>query len=82
MGSEMCIRDSLYLVYVGSDHSEEGHLPPVEIFKLDFDGNLLCRYQADQYLYSISIDKDEKYLYAMGRASAQEEARLWKYELE
>lgn len=72
----------LYLVYVGSDHSEEGHLPPVEIFKLDFDGNLLCRYQADQYLYSISIDKDEKYLYAMGRASAQEEARLWKYELE
>ena len=71
----------LYLVYQGTKSFNPTKLPPVEIFKLDFDGNLLCNYKFDRYVYSISVDSKEKYLYVASRKSVEEPPVLLRYEL-
>lgn len=57
------------------------NLSPVEIFKLDFDGNLLCNYKLDRYVYSISINKKEDTLYCASRPSVMEPPVILKYKL-
>lgn len=71
----------IYLVYEGNKHFDPTNLSPVEIFKLDFEGNLLCDYKLDRYVYSISIDSSEKYLYCASRKSVKETPTLLKYKL-
>lgn len=71
----------LYLVYVGDEHFNPEEMGPVEIFKLDYEGNLLCRYLLDRYVYSISVDASDKYLYAASRESVKELPVLLKYTL-
>lgn len=71
----------IYLIYEGNENYNPDHLEPVEIFKLDFDGNLLCNYKLDRYLYTISIDKAEKYLYGSSRNAIQDETFFVRYKL-
>lgn len=71
----------IYLVYEGNKHFDPKNLKPVEIFKFDFDGNPICNYKLDRYVYSISIDHSEKYLYCASRKSVMEPPILLRYEL-
>ena len=71
----------IYLVYEGNKHFDMKNLSPVEIFKLDFDGNLLCNYKPDRYVYSISINKKEDTLYCASRSSVMEPPVILKYKL-
>ena len=71
----------IYLVYEGNKHFDMKNLSPVEIFKLDFDGNLLCNYKLDRYVYSISINKKEDTLYCASRPSVMEPPVILKYKL-
>lgn len=71
----------IYLVYEGEEHFNLEAMNPVEVFKLDFRGNLLCRYQTDRHLYSISVDSKEEYLYGIVRSSVTEEAAFVRYKI-
>lgn len=71
----------IYLVYEGNKKFDIKDLKPVEIFKLDFDGNLICNYKFDRYVYSISVDKSEKYLYCASRKSVMGPLAILKYTL-
>lgn len=71
----------IYLVYQGTEYFDPTNLLPVEIFKLDYSGNLLCNYKVDRYVYSISIDRSEKYLYCASRKSLEEPPTILKYTL-
>ena len=71
----------IYLVYEGTKHFNPENMLPVEIFKLDFEGNPLCNYKVDRHIYSISIDKKEQYLYGVARSSVLKEPVFLKYEL-
>ena len=71
----------IYLVYEGNKHFDMKNLSPVEIFKLDFDGNLLCNYKLDRYVYSISINRKEDTLYCASRPSVMEPPVILKYKL-
>jgi len=53
----------------------------VEVFKFDFDGNLLKDYLLDRYVYTLSIDGKEEYMYCTARNSYDEEPYLIRYKL-
>lgn len=74
----------IYIIYehlIGESYDPE-HLKPVEIFKFDLDGNPITHYKLDNYVYHISVDKREKYLYATTRSSYKEPAGFIKYKLD
>lgn len=71
----------IFLVYEGNKHFDFQDLKPVEIFKLDFNGNLICNYKLDRYVYSISVDKSEKSLYCASRKTVMEPPVILRYEL-
>lgn len=71
----------IFLVYEGNKYFDFQDLKPVEIFKLDFKGNFICHYKLDRYVYSISVDKSEKYLYCASRTSVMEPPVILRYEL-
>lgn len=80
--SSFCVTSRhVYLVYEGNEKFDMEHLQPVKISKFDLDGNFICSYKTDRYILSISVDKDEKYLYATSRTSAQSQAVFVKYKL-
>ena len=54
---------------------------PVEIFKIDWNGQLVCNYQLDQYAYCISVDSKEENLYAACVNSDTGDTELVKYQL-
>lgn len=72
---------SIYLVYEGTKHFDPQNLSPVEIFKLDHAGNLLCNYKLDRYVYSISVNRAEDILYCASRTSVMEPPVILKYRL-
>ena len=74
----------VYIIYehlIGESFDPE-HLKPIEIFKFDFEGNQITHYKLDNYAYHISVDKQEKYLYATTRSSYKEPAKFVKYKLD
>ena len=71
--------EHIYIVYVGTDSYQIDNLPSVEIFKLDWDGNMLCNYKLDRFLYSISVDSKEEYLYGTSRKSFYEDPQFIRY---
>ena len=76
-------QNHIYLVYEGTNgtpHRSES-LKSVEIFKLDWNGNLLCNYQLDRYAFAISVDSNEQYLYACCLNSYDGETEFVKYTL-
>lgn len=74
---------SVYLIYAGINGKpyDPEHLPPVELFKFDKKGNPIARYSLDRYIYAISVDSTEKYLYATARKGAGEPAEFIRYKL-
>lgn len=57
------------------------NLSPVEVFKLSWDGELLSIYKLDRYLYSISIDSEERYLYGTSCKSYNDTPDFVRYKL-
>lgn len=74
-------KHSIYLVYEGTKHFNPQALSPVEIFKLDYDGNLICNYKLDRYVYSISVNDAEDLLYCASRSTVMEPPVILKYKL-
>lgn len=74
-------KDHVYLIYEGNDHFNMEDLTPVEMFKFDHDGTLQATYRFDRFVNSISISKDERYLYCGSRKSVSEVPCLLRYEL-
>ena len=72
---------SIYLVYEGTKHFDPQKMSAVEIFKLDYAGNLLCNYKLDRYVYSISVNTSEDILYCASRTSMMEPPVILKYKL-
>lgn len=71
----------IYLVYEGTNGTpyQTMDLPPVEVFKFDWEGNLLSTYQLDKYIYTISVDSSEKYLYGTSCNSYEGEIVFIRY---
>jgi hypothetical protein len=58
------------------------NLSPVEVFKLDMNGNLLVDYKLDRYINSISVDSSETYLYGGVRTSLMDPPELVRYKID
>ena len=59
------VNNHVYLVYDGTHDIpfRSKNLNSIEVFKLDLSGKLLTLYKLDRYIYSISVDSKEEYLY-------------------
>ena len=72
-------------VYILYENINGGGIPlqpkPVEVFKLDWDGHLLCNYKLDRHAYTISIDSKELCLYATCINNTNQEVQIVKYDL-
>ncbi len=56
---------SIYLLYQGVNGipGNQDYHKPVEVFKFSWNGDLVCRYQLDRWVNTITIDSKEKYIY-------------------
>ncbi|WP_442795907.1 BF3164 family lipoprotein [Pelobium manganitolerans] len=75
-------KKAVYLLYLGVN-GIPNNLPfekPVEVFKFNWSGKLLANYKLDKYIYDITIDKNEKYLYGTSSTSGGH-ATLFRYKL-
>ena len=52
-----------------------------EIYKLSWEGKLLCRYILDRYVYAFSMDSQEKYFYCTVDENRQLDPKFVRYEL-
>lgn len=57
-------KTAVYAVYDGRKNGSSAGPKPMEVFKFGWNGELLCRYQLDLYATAISVDSQDKYLYA------------------
>jgi hypothetical protein len=73
----------IYVIYegAGKGNFNPKDLQPIEVLKFDWDGNLICVYNLDHFVYAISVDSEEKYLYCTTRLSIEGEAHLVRYKL-
>ena len=74
----------IYLVFEGINgtYFDDTQFPSsVEIFKFDQQGNFICNYLLDKYVYNISLDANEEYLYCTTRESFFDEAYFIRYKL-
>lgn len=71
----------IYLIYEGTNSFNPLELKSVEVFKFDKKGNPITRYELDRYIYNISIDSKEEYLYGTHRSSLEDYPMLLKYKL-
>lgn len=76
--------EHIYLAYEGTNGTpyKTSNLKNVEIFKIDWDGNLLCNYILDKHAFSISVDEKEEYIYACCYDSYDGEIELLKYSMQ
>jgi len=58
-------RNAFYIIYIGANglKSDENYRKPVEVFKISWEGELLKRYQLDNYIFNISLDSKEENIY-------------------
>ena len=72
----------LYLLYASQNgiDSRQQSPPPSEIFKLSWNGELLCNYKLDRFAYSLAVSDDERYIYCVSRDSMGF-ANFLRYEL-
>lgn len=72
-------------IYILYENINGGGVPlqpqPVEVFKLDWNGHLLCNYKLDRHAYTISIDSNELNLYATCINKTNQEIQIVKYDL-
>lgn len=77
-----CTKNFVYLLYkaVNGEHPSETY-QKVEVFKFDWNGNILCNYKLDMYAYTISVDTEDRNLYASCVDDKTGETIIMKYEL-
>lgn len=80
-GSPIFSDNAVYLPYIGITKENPDRYQPVEVFKFDWNGNPVAHYQLDRFIYSISIDSQEEYLYGTSNVGFGEEVKLVKYSL-
>lgn len=73
----------VYLLYSGINNVryDPENLPAVEVLKFDYDGNPLAIYKLDRYMYTISVDSDENYLYGTACKSYMDQPDFVRYSL-
>jgi hypothetical protein len=78
-----CTEKYIYIIYEGVNGGafNPEDLQPVEVLKFDWDGNPVCDYKLDRFIYTISVDSREEYLYCTTRTSYKESAGFLKYKL-
>lgn len=77
--------DNIYLLYVGLNGINTSVTPidqkPAEIWKLDWNGNIISRIKTDVFLTNISIDNQAKFLYGTTWSSTGSPPRLVRIKL-
>ncbi|MEA5005414.1 MAG: BF3164 family lipoprotein [Rikenellaceae bacterium] len=75
--------DYLYIIYKGVNRkfSTKQELQSSEIFKIGWNGELLCNYKMDRNINTISITSDNRYMYCTCRDSTDSDIYLVKYKL-
>jgi len=76
--------NEIYIIYLGAFDLpiNESYIKPVHILKYSWSGELLDCYYLDRYLYNISIDSHNKYIYGTSVSKSYNEYPLLiKYEL-
>ena len=73
----------VYILYQGINGvvDDTENLKPVEVFKFDWDGNLLCNYKLDRFVYTLSVDSKEEYLYCSTFKSPKDIREFVRYKL-
>ncbi|MDR1745702.1 MAG: TolB-like 6-bladed beta-propeller domain-containing protein [Tannerella sp.] len=80
-------KSGIYIIYEGvngevMDWTKPPTFPEtVEIFKFDFDGNFVKSYLLDRYVYAVSVDSNEEFMYCTARTSVEDEAQLVRYKI-
>lgn len=72
--------EAIYFIYDGAIGITGSPRDPVEVLKFSWEGDLLHRYQLDQYIIGISVDSKEEFLYASSY-TPDEYPRLLRYKL-
>ncbi len=73
----------IYIIYEGINGGIYNieDLQPVEVFKFDWNGNLICNYMLDRHVSTLSVDSHEKYLYCTSRKSFKDTPQFIRYKL-
>ncbi len=82
--SAFATKNAVYAIFDEKNNvSLKEYVPkPVELFKFSWNGDLLCRYQLDRYVYHFTIDSKGKYLYGTAlRNSMGDVPELVQYKL-
>mgnify|MGYP002869341542 CR=1 FL=1 len=74
-------KSHIYIVYNGLSINEKDGLSHSEVFVFGLDGIPVSRFQMDRYIYSISVDTAEEYLYCLSPDSFSESTTLFKYKM-
>ncbi len=67
--------------YKGKRELPDRVLDKSEIYKLSWEGELLCRYILDSYVYAFSMDSEGKYFYCTVKENRQLDPKFVYYEL-
>jgi hypothetical protein len=73
-------KNAIYAIYNPVEGSGS-YRKPLEVFKINWNGELLHRYKLDRYIYTIFVDKNEKYLYGSADPPPKHYPRLIRYKL-
>jgi len=73
----------IYLLYAGINGVDRNsnYCKPVEVFKIDWNGNLIHRYSLDRYVYTISVNEAETIMYGTSCTTFKETPKLVKIDL-
>ena len=75
-------KNHIYIVYNGLSINDNNGLSHSEVFVFGLDGLPISCFQMDRYIYSISVDTAEEYLYCLSPDSFSEEGTvLYKYKM-
>lgn len=73
----------IYLIYGGINgiDASENYCRPTEIFMINWEGELLRHYLLDKFVYTITLDSSERFLFGTTCESFDEIPKLIKYQL-
>jgi len=77
------VKEGFYIIYLGANglKSGENFRKPVEVFKISWEGELLRRYQLDNYIFNISLDSKQENIYGTHIKKYGDAPVLLKYRL-
>lgn len=59
------VNGSIYVVYFGLEKKNEDYKTPVEVLKFNSDGTPVGLFKLDHYIFSLSVNNDESYIYGV-----------------